>query len=76
MDETEKSPEYIAEMMGVKPELTMHVDVNSIGVPSAKNWKIDQEVTFTIRGKVKSLSSYEDGVVNACVTVPQKSDDE
>ncbi len=63
--------------MGVKAERSMHVDVSTIGVPKVKNWRIGQEVIFTVKGTVKSLSEgYEEGVITACVTVPEPKNDE
>lgn len=73
----DKDPEYISDMMGVKDKRTMHVDISSIGVPRVKNWKIGQEVTVTLRGRVKSLSEAYDGKsVSACLEVDEPSDDE
>ena len=65
--------EEIMERMGVP---TMHIDLDSKYVPAVKGWKVGDTQTFTITGRVKSMSEgYGGKGINACIEVGRDEKD-
>lgn len=77
-----KTKGEVASAMGVDIadyDYPLHLDLNSKKVPEVKDWKLGEEVTITLTGKVTRMSQneYEDSdVVTACLKVGSAKEDE
>ena len=78
-----KTKGEVASAMGVDIadyDYPLHLDLNSKKVPEVKGWKLGEEVTITLTGKVTRLSQneYSDDkdVVTACLKVGSAKEDE
>ena len=77
-----KTKGEVASAMGVDIadyDYPLHLDLNSKKVPEVKDWKLGEEVTITLTGKVTRMSKneYEDSdVVTACLKVGSAKEDE